>query len=593
MRHYLPTLIFFLASTALLFISPLLGLAAMGLTAAYVVRNVVKGVSRLVSRLLGRPTGVRGNRRSAGRQVAANLTRGKYWSRRNGWDMDRIPLDMKPRVSGDSLTLSKDGVPVMVSAQVRRDGTADFTFPVYDAKAAQRVHDRISKGVFGASVRRENGMFFVTATEASVAGDLLSVAYPVKNVSVEKETHSVNQYVISGCSSFDEARKRFMQMKSDGTLGQPDHCCVYDVYRMGEETETYGSKPYSPESIEVGKWLINDEKVEAVKASVAACGTDNQSLFSSAVSLFDGCETSPVPTKSVLSQVSDGGDSVKFRTVTDSQGAEIPLVKAESLAGGAMAVCRCANLQEFVDLVNNGSVPEGKFLEVGSNIAAGEMDVCIPLNSQNISRLALQGEASPSQARFNEAVGVRQEDLVASEAAAAAKNGTSLTMVAGGELGLDDARVGGVPLMELTDRLACDRLPKFDAESAARWLRDASMIQAVSMTVDVKNKELRITSQVNDVVKVETRKLTDEDISSLEKKGKVSKAEMKDVLMQMHPDFFESYSSKHGMTVADPLKDFMANRQPLSAQQAVQNMLQKKAVTAKVKPAGTKIVKHI
>lgn len=569
MRKFVPLTVFFLASTVLLFTFPVLGLAAFVATAAYALKAVYDGVTGLISRISGKgkkaPGQAESRRARPQRRVRDALVRGKYYSRRGGWDLNKVPFDLKPTVNGKDMYLTRNGVPEPIIAERRRDGSADFSFRVYDAGAAQRVADRIGDRGIGASITRTDAGYVVKTTEAALADELLAEAYPLKSVAVRKETHSVNQYLVSGCATEEEAMRRFMAMKEEGTLGTPFKASVYDVFEVDGMSVEQGERPWMPKSLGAGEWVFADEKVETFGGSVMACGESRSELLESAEHLFDETTAERVPSECVASNVYGCNEQVESRTVCNSEGKEVSLVKADRMKDGIVAVCRCATLSELVDIINGGAVPEGRFLEVGDVKGLGTYDLCIPVDSQNVSRLALQGEASPSQARFNSSVGVSPEDLVASELADMKGTSRSVTMKSSDTIGFNEATVDGVPVKELMERMSDNRLAKLDEQTAARWLRDASMIQSVSMTVDIKNMQLLVTSQVRDTVKVESRKLTDEDVRSLERRGKVSKAEMKDVLMQMHPDIFESYSKKD--KVADPLADFIGRREPKTVQQ--------------------------
>lgn len=84
-----------------------------------------------------------------------------------------------------------------------------------------------------------------------------------------------------------------------------------------------------------------------------------------------------------------------------------------------------------------------------------------------------------------------------------------------------------------------------------RFAEDAARIRSVDMTVDKEEKVLVITSTVMDeesaFTKTEKRKLTDGELASLLDRGMtLSPAQRMDLLMQIHPDCFSSYSLPDG-----------------------------------------------
>ena len=541
------------------------GLAAAGYTAYLAYRGVRKVFSMAAGRGSDRSAGASP---APGRRAAEAVSRGKYWSRRQGWDLDRIPFDLAPSISGDSMLLYKKGYDQAIAAMHRRDGSADFTFVVDDGSAAARVSEHISKSGSAAQVRRMgDGGFMVVSSSPEEASRLLGVACPLSKVEVAGEVHSVNQYRVGGCATFEEALAKFRSMKEDGALGAPEHACIYEVREAAGQRRTDGEKPCPPVSLNAGEWIVNDEKVDAYRCEVTVAGTDRSDAALHAISSMDMSASESVPSKSAGSRLSNGAEDVS-RTVEDSHGRSVALVRAASMPAGLSVLVRCSSLAEVQSVLTDGRIPQGRLVEIGRDMQCGAMDVLLPADSERIGRLALQSGASPSQARFNVSVGVTESDLLASEVLAAAAAGETMTLRVKEDLPLDGGLSGGTSLKDLSERLSSQRLAALDEESARLWTEDAARIQSVRMDVDLKSMELRVSSKVDDVMKVETRKLSEEDVRAFERRGTLSQAEMKDVLMQLHPDYFRSYSSAAGReTVHDPLSDMIAGRPPLTTTQ--------------------------
>ena len=106
-----------------------------------------------------------------------------------------------------------------------------------------------------------------------------------------------------------------------------------------------------------------------------------------------------------------------------------------------------------------------------------------------------------------------------------------------------------------------------------QWSREAAEINAVSIEIDVKNREMRISSSVGEgrSVKVERFPMTEEQLDALSRRGAITRLESKELLMQLHPDYFKTFSDGKGQSLFDdPLGAFYRGEKPtVKKEQAV------------------------
>jgi len=99
---------------------------------------------------------------------------------------------------------------------------------------------------------------------------------------------------------------------------------------------------------------------------------------------------------------------------------------------------------------------------------------------------------------------------------------------------------------------------------------------------DRKKEQLVITSTVgsqqNFVTVTERRDLDAAEMEYMATRGAVTKAEARDLLMKMHPDYFETYRREGGRALYhDPLGDFVKGRSPRLAEDVEKGQKQKAA----------------
>ena len=121
-----------------------------------------------------------------------------------------------------------------------------------------------------------------------------------------------------------------------------------------------------------------------------------------------------------------------------------------------------------------------------------------------------------------------------------------------------------------------------------KWSQEAARIESVTYTLDLNRGEMRLNQTVGGVTKTEVIPLSEKDARALKARGDISKSELKDLVMQTHPDFFQIYRGRRGddgrsrSVFSDPVRAFIEGRKPekaglVSAVQGRRNNLTAKA----------------
>ena len=272
---------------------------------------------------------------------------------------------------------------------------------------------------------------------------------------------------------------------------------------------------------------------------------------------------------------------------------EYGLLDPAAALSGLKASVYLDSVEEASAFLSGGVIPAGSFLVVdreGVSVPDGKIAVDVEMDGDLLSKVALQGEASPSLVSKMESLGVSQDRYKAAVLEQMA-SGPGCTVILEEAVDAVRAKISGVRIGEIGDRLANARLPQLEGEDMQRWLKDAAAIQAVSITVDAKRGELRVDTVVNNVHRAETRKLTDSEVMALSARGRISKAEMKDIVMQLHPDIFKTYSVGGKSLFVDPLDDYIRGRSPRTSAEVLKEKaaLRKAEGEKKGKSAGPRI----
>ena len=532
--------------------------------------------------------------RDMGRRMAQEYT----WLR--GWDPTMLPHDMKMNLCDpDAVRFDCAGISGLVRGE-KHGADVRYTFPLRDESHADAMAQEVKASGGMASVFVDSdGKYKVSASNAALINELAKKAYPASVEEVDREVRTVRQWVVDGCSSYAEAEAKLKAMKDADLSLVPVRSFTSVTASVGGEVSEYSDgAPLGKDDIALpfGSFIVTE--VESIRRSAKVtvpADVEDDRLADYVLDHFDGAKrdrSSETVVKDV--RFEDGTPQMDARSLVDEDGTVL-LVRDDPAAAlsGLKASVYLDSVEEASAFLSGGVIPAGSFLVVdreGVSVPDGKIAVDVEMDGDLLSKVALQGEASPSLVSKMESLGVSQDRYKAAVLEQMA-SGPGCTVILEEAVDAVRAKISGVRIGEIGDRLANARLPQLKGEDMQRWLKDAAAIQAVSITVDAKRGELRVDTVVNNVHRAETRKLTDSEVMALSARGRISKAEMKDIVMQLHPDIFKTYSVGGKSLFVDPLDDYIRGRSPRTSAEVLKEKaaLRKAEGEKKGKSAGPRI----
>lgn len=546
-------------------------------------------------------------------------SRKKFFDFENGqWDVRSFPLDMYPTVgihdSGHCL-FTCCGIENVVRGNVTRDllgrQKAEFSMVIHDEKKAQDVADVIARsGLIGTRiVRRDETSFRLISDNAVDISTLVKQFYPPRSFEVAREVETKQQFVVSGCSSYEEALK---ELKENRHHYRPTNVVVtyQNIIDGHREPSCSSGADYAPDVLPLGTYVINETTKEYFSKHVTVNGgvdmTDEAMRSDAALAAKFGPEDKVEDRCSFHPEYGnalEGREPSRTITVNGEQ-MEVLRSRSEKLAGtGASLYIAFSSEKELLDVLSGDVSLRGRMVLIDTSMPdVGPNDYLleIPADAQLLSSLHLRGDEVADISEQMQHLDISREDiertLLCNEIT---KNG-----YVSAELkehpDFSKALVGGVPADELRQRMQ-DLVEGGKAEElrsrkdVRKWMAEAALIRSVRMDIDLRSRELILTSTIQKEGEIQTKsescKLTLKQMEDLCGRGEASQAELKDLVMRLHPDFFSMYQNRDGSArYADPIGDFIAGRrpQPVLAGENKQQGQEKAAVRAEEKKESRK-----
>lgn len=514
---------------------------------------------------------------------------------RRSWNLDSVHPAMRPTVGPGDPEVQKfsvDGMKDVVVARARgfSGGMAkpevDFAFTVKDPRAAERLHSLVNGKEFAEKYGPNAGSFrYDSASDSyefrfrdpSAAVEMVRKAYPRETVDVEMNRDVTKQYVVRGCSSFEEAARRVGEA---GASMQPANVYSVTGVTVGGVTDvTRDGSRLSPDSVEAGTYVVDVTENSRCGGKMLHAGEIDEAAVARArfrlaaeaagcpvVDAEPGTEIASRPgAEPVVSDGLAGGTAARHIEV---EGRRIPVLDAEKAAGMLVSpvyAVRVHGVDELRNLSSRGGILPGDTvgLSMTSDDGPATYNVTVGSTPDLLKKLTPASRAD-EEARTRYAGILTEEEISSTLVADRLRSEGWSVARSESSVNLSEMYIDGVPAEEVRDRLSNGRLPALsnDAQMKA-WLEDAAHIKSVTCSVDAKERMMTVTVQVDNVVTTEKTKLTDDDLRSLTKRGKIDKAELKDMIMQEHPDFFRTYSDGKGNPVVkDPMKSFLSGQKP-------------------------------
>lgn len=601
MRKTIKMLIKVAAIAAVFFLgAPLLSVLIGGFLTLKSV-DIVGGIADSVRRhRMSAKAGV--DKETVDRNIAVHKenTSKRFFDERNGqWNLHDLPLDMFPTVGmrEREAYFTCAGVSNVVKGEYLggRFGRQKvrFSMVIDDASKAEGMANYIAEnGLVGTAVSRtQDGRFDIVSDNAVDINTLVKEFYPPRTMKVNREIRTTRQYVVSGCRSYEEALAKF---KANRFAYSPANCFTsYQDTVDGVADHPFSSGPaMDTSSLQVGEFVINETSWEVYSRNVTVNGgvdCTEESLRSLASDMLgrpgwpgritlsrendlveDKCSGEPV--------LSDGleGRMPERYILYDGNEVRMPHEKAGSYDTGASLVLRFSSVDELRSVVSGDTSLRGHMVLVDSEIPEpreGEFILSVPADRGLVESLKLRGSDPESVAERYDGTGLTVSEIHAACVMGEIRKSGYVSAELIGDPDFSGAMVNGVPLTDFNGRVddlvAEGKIDQFEnRQQAERWLRDAAKIQSVHMDLDLKNSRLVITSTVgtpeNNVTKVETRQMEEDELRAMASRGVASDAEMKDLLIRMHPDFFETYR-KPGTTEGryhDPVGAYIRGVKP-------------------------------
>lgn len=508
-----------------------------------------------------------------------------YDSLENQWNLHELPMDMFPSRIMDmgKAYFTVAGIPDAVYGEAGRHGRATFSFSLADERKAELVSNFIKEnGLLGVSVTRDDtGRFVITADNAADICDIVKEFYPEKSMTVEREIRTTNQYRVGGCASFEEALAKFNANKASYS---PAACVVSQVDKVDGflQPEVKGSGGIDTSLLEVGEYVINETSVEVFSRNVSFNpGIDDteEAMRSMAANEYtrlgidrehdlveDRCSVKPI-----LSDALDG--QIPSRCIM-LDGNAVTLADPDKVLAASNVILKFDNIEEMLSVIRGELPLRDSIVHVDTDTVAarpGEFIVSLPVDAELMSAMRIQSDELDDALSKYKDCGLSRESLELSCITGRLLDNGYTSVLLADNPDFSSARVNGVPVVELLERMdgmTAKAEPLDDKPAVEQWLRDAAKIKSVNVELDLREQSMVVTSTVGDtggyVTKVEKRKLDEDQVKALGRRGFASKAEMKDFLMMLHPDYFESYRSRYGTGPAfsNPVEAFINGERP-------------------------------
>lgn len=515
-----------------------------------------------------------------------------FFDRKNGWNEKALPIDMRV-VSGQKSQKTYfrcAGIDRLVEGEVDRNGkNARFSFITTSEEKVDQISVFIrTHGMEGTTISKmEDGKYRIISDNAVDINELAKQFYQPMDFEVERKVDTVRQYRISNCSSYEEALEKVKQNPSQ---------YLENVYTVFQDTVN-GVKdhPTEPSSLldtsmlEVGEYIINEKETSVYSKHVsvsapddmteAALRSDASEEFTRVMTQQDKIEDQSTSEPVFSNALTDEKDTLRY-LMNDRD--YFPLYDKDSVQmknTGTDLYLRFSSLEELRDVVEGRKSIEGTMVHLDkSDIGScpGQYTLKVPVDASQFENLrANESVVSEFRERYG-SYGITDEELNAAVLYHEVEKMKYTTARVCGELDFTNSTVNGVPYEQLAERLdESDRLgfagTLSDKADMDKWLAEAAHIQNVDINVDVRKQEMVITSTVvsdpssinwNYVTKVESRKLDVDELNTLMNRRELSAAEKKDILMRLHPDYFEMYRGRKGVGFDDPVGAYIRQEKP-------------------------------
>lgn len=478
-----------------------------------------------------------------------------------GWNVDELPEGMKMNVSGfgKKATIDAAGIEGLVTVNGRLfGGRPEFSFKAPDEESAKRA----AQAVRGArAVKDKDGNWTVQARRADDINDAAGVVFSPRTVDVKRNVTTVRQYYVDGCKDYEEACRKFKEMDEK----RPVNIYMETEDNIGGDISTrVNGEPLDVKALPVGQFLITERETESFgKEGVLLPSNTTQENIDLALERGFVCNDDTrlgMAEKKYVNIYPDVG-----RNVDLDNGDRAPVVRADKMEN-YRAFVLCDNPEKAMEYARKGKLPDDmRFVVVPADgqipgLQGDMVPMEIKLTDKTAVLLAGNGNLTLDDKRYLAERGYSEADVARGALIDSTRLGGGVNAGKGFTLMEGDATLYGVDTHEISKRMSKGDL---SPQEMKKWAEDARQIQSVTFNLDEKNGTLRVTSVVNGTQVVEERPLDKREMKDFKNLEKLSAVERKDILMQMHPDYFKSYATPGGQGIyKDPLGDALKGRKP-------------------------------
>lgn len=604
----------------------LIGIAAAAVITPALVRaakRVVSNVKNGQSREEPKATGRKKTKKRGRDAVVDNSV--LYDNRRKQWNIAAIPLELGlPNDKHVNGTTAADfniryfdccGIKDFVTGVANRNGTADFSFKCKDLDNALKIEAYLKENgthpsLRGASIRRDvDGGFVCSCRDPYAIVALVKAGeFQSKDATVTTTTRDVQQFIVSGCRTYEEALEKF---KADRANLSPAN--VYSQVEKTLDGKTLMSAcgcSLRMSKMEIGSFIIDETIIHSSTLTGTVPGATALSDMEIVDNLLANKEIIPetsepekliTPVTFSQKEMEEMGHFVKF-----GNGRSLDMDKIEGQAEAAVAdICSSKYLtvtfrskEELQKALESGKINRGSLMEItdgrndGDIIREGGFQMHMPLNESAIKKLHVTGEDSDSINRYSE-LGLSPDMLEMACIGLSMKESGHCPVVNDSAIPVSRFSANGTRAEELKDRLGNDKAPQLESLAQVnQWSEQAAMVRNIDIDVDYKNETLRIRSTVSNGTvthtKTETKKLSQKELKDFSKRGPITDSQAKDLLMQTHPDYFSMYRSGGKSIFSDPVGDFIAGRRPQTKIEAYHQKQEQKKNQKKARKTSSK-----
>jgi len=556
----------------------LVGAGVVGIAARDIVINRREGgfVDRFVTRAAQRR-----EERQLGRSMA--MEHGVL----NQLHEDRLPAGMEFNYSnGRYRKFNCAGIENLVTSRAYGFGRRDveYYFHVPDAAKARELTEKAQafEGTARVFYDRDKGQYKVWASNAYAINELAYAAYPPRTVQAERNVDVVRQYLVPGCSSYEEAVKVLQQTPSMTPVRtfQNVSYTVAGRQQLVRDGESVANP--LPDTLPAGAFLVERRERFTTSDGVVIPGNISQGP-----EVFDYVDKSmsriSSPSRTETSEVifSDCTPESMLRTMDLGRGIGRTPVRA---FGEGLNPEQSKVYLQVKDVSELAGILDGKGLETGSKVYLGRIPdtpgLYLSLDAEPglLARLAPVDALPDNIVSKYTSMGLPEADVRWSAFADDVRVDGSAAAYLTDDVSLSGAKLNGAPLKEAVERLSNERLPEMDDAGLVRWLDDASRIESVSVKLSPADESLHIAGIVDGRgIIVDPVKLTREEYDSLSSRGQISAAEKKDLFMQVNGNMFSMYPAVGDDALACPIRDYAFGRKPLTVGEVKRNPLAQEA----------------